>query len=98
MGASQTGIGAMVQLLTPEGVRREHPDYRYEGDARSIAEFYRQMVLVRRVDTEGFALQRHGELGLWPPSLGQEAVLAAGAAALGPATAVGMRTASASGP
>src|SRR5688500_9166861 len=85
MGASQTGIGAMVQLLTPEGVRREHPDYRYEGDARSIAEFYRQMVLVRRVDTEGFALQRHGELGLWPPSLGQEAVLAAGAAALGPA-------------
>ena len=31
------------------------------------------MVLVRRVDAEGTALQRQGELGLWAPLLGQEA-------------------------
>lgn len=73
-----------IQLLTPEGVRQAHPDFSYDGDVESIGELYRQMVLVRRVDTEGFALQRHGELGLWPPALGQEAVLAAAAAALNP--------------
>ncbi|NHN56694.1 pyruvate dehydrogenase (acetyl-transferring) E1 component subunit alpha [Calidifontibacter sp. DB0510] len=39
-------------------------------DARSM---YRDLVLVRRVDAEGFALQRQGELGLWPSLLGQEA-------------------------
>ncbi len=85
MGESPSGRDAFVQLLTPDGVRREHTDFRYVGDTRAIAELYRHMVLIRRVDAEGFALQRHGELGLWPPSLGQEAVLASGAAALGPA-------------
>lgn len=39
-------------------------------DARMI---YRDLVLVRRFDAEGFALQRQGELGLWPSLLGQEA-------------------------
>lgn len=34
---------------------------------------YRDMVLVRRLDVEATALQRQGELGLWAPSLGQEA-------------------------
>jgi 2-oxoisovalerate dehydrogenase E1 component alpha subunit len=84
MDVSPLGDVPLVQLLTPEGVRRRHADYAYDGDLRSIADLYRDMVLIRRVDTEGFALQRHGELGLWPPSLGQEAVLAAGASALGP--------------
>ena len=31
------------------------------------------MALVRRVDAEAIALQRQGELGLWPSLLGQEA-------------------------
>ena len=39
-------------------------------DARSL---YRDLVLVRRIDAEGHALQRQGELGLWPSLLGQEA-------------------------
>jgi pyruvate dehydrogenase E1 component alpha subunit len=34
---------------------------------------YRHMALTRRVDAEGVTLQRQGELGLWPSSLGQEA-------------------------
>ncbi len=34
---------------------------------------YEDLVVVRRIDTEATALQRQGELGLWPPLLGQEA-------------------------
>ena len=62
-----------VQLLTPDGRRVDHPDYAYAGDDESVRALYRDLVLVRRVDAEGTALQRHGELGLWAPCLGQEA-------------------------
>ena len=66
-----------VQLLTPEGERIEHPDYRYDSgdadEATAIRGLYRDMLLTRRIDTESTALQRHGELGLWAQLLGQEA-------------------------
>jgi 2-oxoisovalerate dehydrogenase E1 component alpha subunit len=62
----------MVQLLTPEGVRVEHPDYPLEITDEQIQSLYRDLVLVRRVDTEAIALQRQGELGLWASLLGQE--------------------------
>jgi pyruvate dehydrogenase E1 component alpha subunit len=62
----------MVQLLTPEGVRVEHPDYPLEISDDEIRSLYRDLVLVRRVDTEAIALQRQGELGLWASLLGQE--------------------------
>jgi 2-oxoisovalerate dehydrogenase E1 component alpha subunit len=70
-GPDETGHDA-VQLLTPEGERVEHPDYAFAGDDELVREFYAQMALVRRVDAEAIALQRQGELGLWPSSLGQE--------------------------
>ena len=45
--------------------------------SRSTAELlkglYRDMVLVRRFDREGNALQRQGQLSIWVPLLGQEA-------------------------
>lgn len=63
----------MVQLLTPDGNRVEHDDFAYEGDLHDMVALLRDMVLARRFDSEATALQRHGELGLWPPSLGQEA-------------------------
>ena len=63
----------LVQLLTPEGERVEHPDFHFDGDDDQIKAYYRDMVLVRRIDTEAIALQRQGELGLWPSLLGQEA-------------------------
>jgi 2-oxoisovalerate dehydrogenase E1 component alpha subunit len=63
----------MVQLLTPEGQRVEHPDYPLEITDDEIASLYRDLVLVRRIDTEAIALQRQGELGLWASLLGQEA-------------------------
>jgi hypothetical protein len=60
-----------IQLLTPEGERVDHPDYPLgEVDIKGM---YRDMVLVRRIDTEAIALQRQGELGLWASLLGQEA-------------------------
>jgi 2-oxoisovalerate dehydrogenase E1 component alpha subunit len=62
-----------VQLLTPAGQRVPDPDYSYDGTLGDVQELYRDLVMVRRIDTEAFALQRHGELGLWPPLLGQEA-------------------------
>ena len=68
-----TASDEMVQLLTPDGQRVEHPDFAYTGDDAEIAGFLRDMVLARRLDQEGTSLQRQGELGLWPPLLGQEA-------------------------
>jgi len=62
-----------VQLLTPEGERVEHPDYSFDFDDEAIKGFYRDMTLVRRIDTEATALQRQGELGIWASLLGQEA-------------------------
>ncbi|TWD80358.1 pyruvate dehydrogenase E1 component alpha subunit [Kribbella amoyensis] len=62
-----------VQLLTPEGERREHPEYSFDLDDEAIKGFYRDMTLVRRIDTEATALQRQGELGIWASLLGQEA-------------------------
>jgi 2-oxoisovalerate dehydrogenase E1 component alpha subunit len=63
----------LIQLLTPEGERTPHPDYPLEVTPDEARSLYRDLVLVRRVDAEGTALQRQGELGLWASLLGQEA-------------------------
>jgi TPP-dependent pyruvate/acetoin dehydrogenase alpha subunit len=59
-------------VLDPAGSLR--PDSRVPtgADALDLRAAYRDMVLARRVDTEAIALQRQGELGLWPSMLGQE--------------------------
>ncbi len=80
----------LVQLLTPEGERVEHPEFSFgEGltadeEAETIRGFYRDMVLTRRIDTESTALQRHGELGIWAQLLGQEAAQIGSGRALRP--------------
>ncbi|MEV6104421.1 pyruvate dehydrogenase (acetyl-transferring) E1 component subunit alpha [Streptomyces sp. NPDC051940] len=63
----------LVQLLTPEGERVEHPDYSIDLSPDQLRALYRDMVLTRRFDAEAVTLQRQGELGLWPSLLGQEA-------------------------
>ncbi|MGR8009414.1 pyruvate dehydrogenase (acetyl-transferring) E1 component subunit alpha [Streptomyces hypolithicus] len=63
----------LVQLLTPEGERVEHPDYAIDLTPDEILGLYRDMVLTRRFDAEATSLQRQGELGLWASLLGQEA-------------------------
>ncbi|MCL8250815.1 pyruvate dehydrogenase (acetyl-transferring) E1 component subunit alpha [Aeromicrobium fastidiosum] len=72
----------LVQLLTPTGQRVTDPHVAFDGDRSEIEALYRDLVMTRRVDTEAYALQRHGELGLWPPALGQEAAQVGSARAL----------------
>jgi 2-oxoisovalerate dehydrogenase E1 component alpha subunit len=63
----------LVQLLTPEGERVEHPEYDLDISDDELPGLYRDLALVRRWDVEATALQRQGELGIWASLLGQEA-------------------------
>ena len=75
----------MVQLLSPDGVRTGDPEYDpWVADVSDddLVALYEDMVVVRRLDTEATALQRQGQLGLWPPLLGQEAAQIGSARAL----------------
>ncbi|WP_238146860.1 pyruvate dehydrogenase (acetyl-transferring) E1 component subunit alpha [Ornithinimicrobium murale] len=70
----------MVQFLDAEGNRvpvteanSAYAEFIEDVDGEELRSLYRDLVLVRRVDAEGHALQRQGELGLWPSLLGQEA-------------------------
>ncbi|MDQ0259739.1 pyruvate dehydrogenase E1 component alpha subunit [Sinomonas atrocyanea] len=79
--------GSPIQLLSPHGERRPHE--RYDGlladlGPEALASLYEDMVVARRIDAEGTALQRQGQLGLWPPFLGQEAAQIGSAHAVAP--------------
>jgi 2-oxoisovalerate dehydrogenase E1 component alpha subunit len=74
----------LIQLLTPEGERIDNPDYPVDLSAAEIRGLYRDLVLVRRIDTEAIALQRQGELGIWASLLGQEAAQIGSGRALSP--------------
>ena len=75
---------SLVQLLTPEGERVEHPDYSVDLTDEEYRGLYRDLVLSRRIDTEATALQRQGELGIWASLLGQEAAQVGSGRALQP--------------
>ena len=62
-----------VQLLDAAGNRVDNPDFAGPATDQELLADLRDMILVRRIDSEATALQRKGELGLWPPLLGQEA-------------------------
>ena len=74
----------LIQLLTPEGERVEHPDYPLDISADEVKALYRDLVIVRRIDFEAIALQRQGELGIWASLLGQEAAQVGSGRALQP--------------
>ena len=74
-----------VQLITPTGERRTDAEFdRWVADVdpAALGRLYRDMAIVRRLDAEATALQRQGELGLWPPLAGQEAAQIGSARAL----------------
>lgn len=80
-------IGETVQtepwtVLGADGVLRDDPRLPIDPDGLDLRAAYRDMVLARRVDTEAIALQRQGELGLWPSMLGQEGAQVGAARAL----------------
>jgi 2-oxoisovalerate dehydrogenase E1 component alpha subunit len=70
---------ATVQLLSPEGkivtsdASEEYLPYIDKLGDDQLREFYRHMAVIRRFDVEAANLQRQGQLGLWVPSMGQEA-------------------------
>ncbi|GAB3245137.1 pyruvate dehydrogenase (acetyl-transferring) E1 component subunit alpha [Arthrobacter pigmenti] len=73
---SSADDGELVQLLSPTGERVANAGYDEwveDVDDDQLKSLYEDMVVVRRIDTEATALQRQGELGLWPPLIGQEA-------------------------
>jgi len=72
-----TDTDDVARLITPDGERIADPEldrWVRDIDSAALRSLYRDMVLVRRVDTEGVALQRQGQLGLWAPCQGQEGV------------------------
>lgn len=65
-----------IGLVTEHGTRVEHPEldpWVADVSDEDLVGLYEDMVVIRRIDTEATALQRQGELALWPPLLGQEA-------------------------
>jgi 2-oxoisovalerate dehydrogenase E1 component alpha subunit len=77
----------LVQLIDPEGRRTHDPLYDpFVTDVTDdqLVSLYEDLVVVRRIDVEATALQRQGQLGLWPPLLGQEAAQVGSARALRP--------------
>ncbi|ALJ20695.1 pyruvate dehydrogenase (acetyl-transferring) E1 component subunit alpha [Microbacterium sp. No. 7] len=71
-----TDIGAVARLLTEDGTRVVDPllePWSAGIDDGTLRGLYRDMALTRRIDAEGVALQRQGQLGLWAPAQGQEA-------------------------
>lgn len=77
--------GDLLQLVTPDGVRNTdpvHDPWVADIDDERLLGLYEDMAVARRFDVEAVALQRQGELGLWPPLLGQEAAQIGSARAL----------------
>ncbi|MFB3979632.1 pyruvate dehydrogenase (acetyl-transferring) E1 component subunit alpha [Microbacterium proteolyticum] len=67
----------VARVLQPDGSRV--PDavldpWIADLSPHELRALHRDMVLTRRVDAEGVALQRQGQLALWAPCRGQEAV------------------------
>jgi len=75
---------ASVSLLDPRGQRATHPGFPSARTDAELAQDLADMTLARRLDTEATALQRQGQLALWPQSLGQEAAQIGSARALRP--------------
>jgi pyruvate dehydrogenase E1 component alpha subunit len=79
-----------VQMLAPDGTlapsdsAAEFMPYLDRIDESDFRRFYRDMVVVRKFDTEAANLQRQGQLALWVPSHGQEAAQVGSAYAVRP--------------
>ena len=75
------------RVLAPDGTRVPNPQldgYVADVDAEQLRGLLRDMIVLRRIDREGVALQRQGQLGLWAPCEGQEATQIGTARALAP--------------
>ncbi|MGN8025727.1 thiamine pyrophosphate-dependent enzyme [Microbacterium sp. 22242] len=70
------GLDQPLSLIDPRGRRVHEPRLEpYAADVTSaqLLDLLRDMIVLRRIDAEGIALQRQGQVGLWAPCNGQEA-------------------------
>src|SRR3972149_6321804 len=72
---------SMVQLVAPDGSSGGAADVGLSDE--QLRELLRLMIRARRLDRECMALQRQGELTVYPPFEGQEAAQVGSAFALG---------------
>ncbi|MEH1123974.1 pyruvate dehydrogenase (acetyl-transferring) E1 component subunit alpha [Micromonospora sp. CPCC 206061] len=89
-GAGGESAPEFVQLLTPDGERidkvtgADGVEYTVDFTDDEYRGLYRDLVVVRKLDSEATALQRQGELGIWASLLGQEAAQVGSGRALRP--------------
>ncbi|WP_278101542.1 pyruvate dehydrogenase (acetyl-transferring) E1 component subunit alpha [Microbacterium proteolyticum] len=70
-------IDDVARVLAPDGTRVADSaldPWIADLSPHELRALHRDMVLTRRLDAEGVALQRQGQLALWAPCRGQEAV------------------------
>src|SRR5690554_3581573 len=78
-GAPASDAAQTVQLLdahgvlSTDGVAEEYLLYIEQLTDAQLKQFHRDMVVTRRFDIEAANLQKQGQMGLWVPSVGQEA-------------------------
>ncbi|HXF72393.1 MAG TPA: pyruvate dehydrogenase (acetyl-transferring) E1 component subunit alpha [Actinomycetota bacterium] len=82
MIVERDGSAEPLRLVGPDGTPVGDVDVGLSPD--QLRELLRLMVLARRLDEECLALQRQGELTVYPPHRGQEAAQVGSAYALGP--------------
>lgn len=73
-----------ISMLDASGNYTAISELPLDLEATNPVGLYTDMVMARTIDTEAIALQRQGELGLWPSLLGQEAAQIGAAHALKP--------------
>ncbi len=76
------GDAPMVQVVAPDGTASGAVEVGLSDE--DLRELLRQMIRARRLDRECMALQRQGELTVYPPFEGQEAAQVGSAFALEP--------------
>jgi len=69
-------LSTIEQMITSDGTRTHNSlldPFVANLTGEELRGLYRDMFILRRIDSEGVALQRQGQLGLWAPCRGQEA-------------------------
>jgi 2-oxoisovalerate dehydrogenase E1 component alpha subunit len=74
----------IATLLDDDGVLTSEAEQRHPVADDELRDLYRTMVICARLDQEGLNLQRQGELGLWGPVAGHEAIQVGAAKAMAP--------------
>jgi len=74
----------LAALLDADGVLTAEAERQANVSDETLRDLYRLMVTCHRLDEEGLHLQRQGELGLWGPIAGHEAVQVGAASAMAP--------------